>query len=81
MFFSTPSFSAQRVTRQEGRKKSDRFVVQFDKSGRVSELDADGIGHALTLQKQWIDSGADYVEIFRVLFDGSLNPTIGAYNA
>lgn len=55
------------------------FVVRFTKNGRDSELVADDIDHALTLNKQWIDSGASYVEIFRVLHDGSLNPTIGAY--
>lgn len=55
------------------------FVVQFEKNGRQSELCADDIDHALTLQKQWIDAGSDYVEIFRVLHDGTLNPTIGAY--
>jgi len=55
------------------------YVVQFEKNGRQSELVADDIDHALTLQKQWIDAGANYVEIFRVLHDGSINPTIGAY--
>lgn len=55
------------------------FVVQFEKAGRQSELVADDIDHALTLQRSWIDKGSDYVEIFRVLHDGTLNPTIGAY--
>lgn len=55
------------------------FVVQFKKAGRQSELVADDIDHALVLQRSWIDKGADYVEIFRVLADGTLNPTIGAY--
>ena len=55
------------------------FVVQFEKAGRQSELTADDIDHALALQASWIDKGADYVEIFRVLHDGTLNPTIGAY--
>lgn len=55
------------------------YVVRFEKNDRQSELQADDIDHALTLQKQWIDSGASYVEIFRVLHDGELNPTIGAY--
>lgn len=55
------------------------FVVRFEKNGRQSELVADNVDHALTLQKQWIDSGACYVEIFRVFDDGTLNPTIGAY--
>lgn len=55
------------------------FVVQFEKAGRQSELAADDVDHALTLQRSWIDKGADYVEIFRVLHDGTLNPTIGAY--
>ena len=56
------------------------FVVRFEKDGRESELIADGIDHALNIQKSWIDKGANYVEIFRVFeYDGSLNPTIGAY--
>lgn len=55
------------------------YVVQFRKNGCESELVADDIDHALDLQKSWIDKGADYVEIFRVLHDGTLNPTIGAY--
>lgn len=56
------------------------FVVRFQKGSRSSELVADDIEHALTLQKQWIDAGASYVEIFRVFeYDGSLNPTIGPY--
>lgn len=57
------------------------FVVRFEKAGRESELVADDIDHALTLNAQWIASGASYVEIFRVLDDGSLNPTIGAHRA
>ena len=56
------------------------FVVRFEKDGRESELIADDIDHALNIQKSWIDKGANYVEIFRVFeYDGSLNPTIGAY--
>ena len=55
------------------------LVVQFEKASRQSELAADDVDHALTLQRSWIDKGADYVEIFRVLHDGTLNPTIGAY--
>lgn len=57
------------------------FVVRFEKNGRQSEICADDIDHALTLNKQWIDAGANYVEIFRVLHDGSLNATIGAHGA
>lgn len=55
------------------------FVVRFEKAGRQSELVADDIEHALNLQKSWIDKDADYVEIFRVLHNGELNPTIGPY--
>lgn len=56
------------------------FVVRFEKEGHESELIADDIDHALNIQKFWIDRGANYVEIFRVFeYDGSLNPTIGAY--
>lgn len=55
------------------------FTVRFELNGRESELAADDIDHALNIQKSWIDKGADYVEIFRVLHDGSINPTIGAY--
>lgn len=57
------------------------FVVRFEKAGRQSELVADDIDHALELQASWIANGANYVEIFRVLHDGSLNPTIGAHGA
>lgn len=57
------------------------YVVQFRKGERESEIICDDIDHALRVQKAWIDNGASYVEIFRVLFDGTLNPTIGAYNA
>ena len=58
------------------------FVVRFEKNERKSELVADNIDHALLLQKQWIDAGASYVEIFRVFeYDGKLNPTIGAYRS
>ena len=56
------------------------FVVRFEKNGRQSELVANDIDHALDLQKQWIQAGSDYVEIFRVFeYDGKLNPTIGPY--
>ncbi len=55
------------------------FVVRFSLNGRESELAVDDVDHALNVQKSWIDKGADYVEIFRVLWDGSINPTIGAY--
>lgn len=55
------------------------FVVRFEKNGRQSEISADDIDHALTLNASWIEKGASYVEIFRVLPDGSLNPTIGAH--
>ena len=57
------------------------FVGRFEKTGRRSELCADDIEPALDLQKSWIDKGANYVEIFRVLHDGTLNPTIGAHGA
>lgn len=56
------------------------FVVRFAKGERESELIADDIDHALTLQKTWIDLGSHYVEIFRVNeTDGSLITTIGPY--
>jgi len=55
------------------------FVVRFAHNGRENEVVADDVDHALDIQKSWIDKTAVYVEIFRVLDDGSLNPTIGAY--
>ena len=55
------------------------FVVRFEKNGRQSELVADDVDHALALSGEWIKNGANYVEIFRVLSDGTLNPTIGAH--
>lgn len=57
------------------------FVVRVEKNGRQSELAVDDVDHALDTQGEWIKRGAQYVEIFRVLDDGSLNPTIGAYRA
>ena len=54
------------------------FVLQVRKNGRESELVCDDIDHALDLSGAWAGRhGADYVEIFRVLADGTLNPTIG----
>lgn len=57
------------------------FVVRFEKNGRESELACDNLSHALAVNAQWVESGAQYVEIFRVLADGELNPTIGAHRA
>lgn len=57
------------------------FVVRFEKNGRQSELACDSVDHALEVNKQWIDAGAEYVEIFRVLHDGELNPTLGGYRS
>lgn len=82
MFYSSPSHSSARNTRFSNVGKASRFVVQFSTSHvNENELDADSVGHALTLQKAWIDAGASYVEIFRVLHDGTLNPTIGGHYA
>ena len=54
------------------------FVVQIRKNGRESELICDDVDHAMELSEAWADRhGADYVEIFRVLADGTLNPTLG----
>ena len=63
--------------RSQGHKLP--FVVRFEKSGLQSEIACDGLSHALAVNAQWIDNGASYVEIFRVLHDGELNPTIGAH--
>lgn len=54
------------------------FVLRVRKNGRESEIACDDLDHALELSGQWAKvHGAEYVEIFRVLPDGSLNPTIG----
>lgn len=80
MFYSSPSHASSRNTRLSSVPKARRFVVQFSTSHvSENEIDADSVGHALSLQKLWIDEGASYVEIFRVLHDGTLNPTIGGY--
>lgn len=55
------------------------FVVRFEKNGRQSELQADDVDHALALSGHWIANGANYVEIFRVLSDGTLRATLGAH--
>ena len=54
------------------------FVVRFTKNGRDSEIACDDLDHALAVNAQWIAGGADYVELFRVLDDGSLKATLGA---
>ena len=55
------------------------FVLQIRKNGRESEFPCDSLDHALTLSGVWINTHcAEYVEIFRVLPDGNLKPTIGA---
>lgn len=54
------------------------FVVRFTKNGRDSELACDDLDHALAVNAQWITNGAEYVELFRVLDDGSLKATLGA---
>ena len=80
MFYSLSSHATDRNARFSNVRKASRFVVQFSTSHiNENEIDADSVGHALTLQKSWIDKGASYVEIFRVLRDGTLNPTIGGY--
>lgn len=59
------------------------FVLRVRKANREDEIACDDLDHALTLSGHWLNvMGANYVEIFRVLHDGELNPTIGAsYNA
>lgn len=57
------------------------LVIRFEKNGRQSELCADDVDHALSINAQWIASDANYVETFRVLDDGSLKPTLGAHGA
>ena len=57
------------------------FAVRVRHNNRENEIVADDVDHALNIQKDWIDRGAVYVEIFRVFDDGSLNPTIGGYRA
>lgn len=54
------------------------FVVRFTKNGRNSEIACDDLDHALTVNAQWIASGAEYVELFRVNDDGTLKATLGA---
>lgn len=55
------------------------FVVRVEKNDRQSEIVADDVDHALSIQKSWIDNDASYIEIFRVADDGSIKATIGAY--
>lgn len=71
--------NAERLALRNTSQPKLTFVVRFTKNGRDSELAAESIGHALAINGQWIKAGAEYVEIFRVLKDGSLNPTIGAH--
>lgn len=56
------------------------FSVQLiTRRGVEIELAADNIDHALDLQHAWITRhDAKVAEIFRILPDGTLNPTIGS---
>tara|TARA_R100000479_G_C6283756_1_gene163962 strand:- start:260 stop:529 length:270 start_codon:yes stop_codon:yes gene_type:complete len=76
--FATP---AERLALRASNSSFDPcpFVVRFEKGRRQSELAADDADHAMAISAQWISAGANYVEIFRVLHDGTLNPTIGAH--
>lgn len=76
--------STDRATRFNNQPKAKRFVVQIStpRFPGGQELDAHSLTQALELSGNWIKKhGADYVEIFRVLHDGTLNPTIGAWRA
>ena len=54
------------------------YVIRVRNGEREDELVCDDIDHALSLSGHWLNTmGASYVEIFRVLHDGSLNPTLG----
>ena len=54
------------------------YVIRVGNGHREDEIVCDDIDHALTLSAHWINvMQADYVEIFRVLHDGTLNPTLG----
>lgn len=55
------------------------FVVRVrSQNGVESEIVAVDFDHALDLNSNWSNvHKAPYVEIFRVLDDGSINPTIG----
>lgn len=56
------------------------FVVRIRVGERESEIACDDLEHALDTNGAWVNQlGADYVEIFRVLDDGSLKPTLGGF--
>lgn len=73
------------ATIEERKKIKEEFgipyTIQFRKNGRESEIQADDVGHALDLYYECINKGSQYVEIFRILHDGTTNPTIGGYYA
>jgi len=49
------------------------FVVRFKKGERENELQAEDFDHAFNLYSTWYkDPDVEYVEVFRVLHDGSL---------
>lgn len=78
MAYASPAERLQLRADAEAAGFLYEFTLLIEKNGRQSELACDDLGHALDLSGAWFnDHGAQYVEIFRVLDDGTLNPTIG----
>lgn len=78
MAYATPSERVQLRADSEAAGFPYVYTLLIEKDGRQSEFPCDDIGDALDLSDAWFkDHGAEYVEIFRVLDDGTLNPTRG----
>lgn len=70
--------NADRVALRNANDFGLDFVVRFTKNERSSEIACDDLDHALAVNAQWIASGAEYVELLRVIDDGSIKATLGA---
>ena len=67
-----------RLTLRSGATACDFTVQIVTKDGNEIEIAADDSDHALTICTHWMEVfKAERCEIFRILYDGSINPTIG----
>lgn len=79
MAFATVS---ERLSLRNGPAACDFTVQIITQADREIEIAADDIEHALNLQASWMDRhNAKECEIFRILPDGEINPTIGRVTA
>jgi hypothetical protein len=57
------------------------YTIKVENGERQDELPCESLEHALKVFNTWVNEfKVDYVEIFRVLHDGTLNPVGKSYS-